>query len=98
MPKKWAKRRAVSPVIARWPFRIPVMRAYVDETLLNEIVRRVPPVARPDKIILFVSAAAGEMTNDSDVDLLIVEPELASTHERSVRSVAPLATSAIRWT
>jgi predicted nucleotidyltransferase len=56
----------------------------VDETLLNEIVRRVLSVARPDRIILFGSAAAGQMTKDSDIDLLVVEPAPANTHERRV--------------
>ena len=57
---------------------------YVDETLLNEVVRRVLTVARPDRIILFGSAATGQMTKDSDIDLLVVEPTLANTHERRV--------------
>ncbi|MGO4880230.1 MAG: nucleotidyltransferase domain-containing protein [Bryobacteraceae bacterium] len=56
----------------------------VDETLTNEIVRRVLSVAHPDKIILFGSAASGQMTKDSDLDLLVVEPVLENTHERSV--------------
>ncbi len=56
----------------------------VDETLLNEVVRRVLTVARPDRIILFGSAAAGQMTKDSDIDLLVVESALANTHERRV--------------
>jgi predicted nucleotidyltransferase len=56
----------------------------VDETVLNEIVRRVLSVARPDRIILFGSAATGQMTKDSDIDLLVVEPALANTHERRV--------------
>ncbi len=46
----------------------------VDEVLLSEIVRRVRSVARPDRIILFGSAATGDMTEDSDIDLLVVEP------------------------
>jgi len=57
----------------------------VDETLLNEVVRRVLTVARPDRIILFGSAAAGQMTRDSDIDLLVVEPEPANTRYRSVK-------------
>jgi len=56
----------------------------VDEALLDEIVRRVLSVARPDRIILFGSAAAGQMTKDSDIDLLIVEAGPANTRERSV--------------
>lgn len=56
----------------------------VDEALLDEVVRRVLTVARPDRIILFGSAATGEMTEDSDLDLLVVEPEPADTRYRSV--------------
>jgi predicted nucleotidyltransferase len=55
-----------------------------DETLLNEVVRRVLSVGRPDRIILFGSAATGKMTKDSDVDLLVIEPAPTNTHERSV--------------
>ena len=57
----------------------------VDETLLNEVVRRVLTVARPDRIILFGSAVTGQMTRDSDIDLLVVEPKPANTRDRSVR-------------
>ena len=42
-------------------------------------------MARPDRIILFGSAATGQMTEDSDLDLLVVEPEPADTRDRSVR-------------
>ena len=56
----------------------------VNDTLLDEIVRRVLEVARPDRIILFGSAATGQMTKDSDIDLLVVEPAPANTRERSV--------------
>ena len=56
----------------------------VDPALLNELVRRVLTVARPDRIILFGSAATGRMTMDSDIDLLVVEPAPANTHERRV--------------
>lgn len=41
--------------------------------LLDEIVRRVVEVARPDRIILFGSAARGQLGPDSDVDLLVVK-------------------------
>jgi predicted nucleotidyltransferase len=41
--------------------------------VLDEIVRRVVAVAHPDRIVLFGSAARGEMGPDSDVDLLVVK-------------------------
>ncbi len=56
----------------------------IDETLLSEVVRRVLTVVRPDKIILFGSAATGQMTKDSDIDLLIVEPAPKNRHQESV--------------
>ena len=45
----------------------------LDQQILDEIVRRVVEVAWPEKIILFGSAARGEMGPHSDVDLLVVK-------------------------
>jgi predicted nucleotidyltransferase len=42
---------------------------------LAEVVRRVVAVARPLRVILFGSAARGELTSDSDIDLLVVTRE-----------------------
>jgi uncharacterized protein len=56
----------------------------LDESILKEVVRRVLTVARPERIILFGSAATGLMTKDSDIDLLIVEPAPGNRHEESV--------------
>ena len=65
-------------------YRVSWDRMGVDEILVGEIVLRVLSVARPDRIILFGSAATGQMTKDSDIDLLVVEPSPANTRERSV--------------
>ena len=46
--------------------------ATLDPRTLDEIIRRVVEVAQPERIVLFGSAARGEMTRHSDVDLLIV--------------------------
>jgi predicted nucleotidyltransferase len=70
----------------------------VDEALLDEVVRRVLTVARPERIILFGSAATGQMTEDSDLDLLVVEPEPADTRDRSVRIAGRWVTGAIQST
>jgi len=48
-------------------------RLSVNDAHLAEIVRRVVQVAQPEKIILFGSAARGEMGPHSDVDLLVVK-------------------------
>jgi predicted nucleotidyltransferase len=45
----------------------------VEQTILDKIVQRIVEVADPEKIILFGSAARGEMGPNSDVDLLVVK-------------------------
>ena len=44
----------------------------LDQTILDNIISRIVEVADPDKIILFGSAAKGEMNRHSDVDLLVI--------------------------
>jgi uncharacterized protein len=44
-----------------------------DKETLAEIVCRVVEVAQPDKIVLFGSAARGEMGPHSDIDLLVIK-------------------------
>ena len=41
--------------------------------LLNEIVHRIVEVARPERIILFGSAARGDLGKDSDLDFLVIK-------------------------
>ena|ERR1700676_1769984 len=48
-------------------------RSRLPRAILHDIVRRVVEVARPDKIILFGSAARGTMGLNSDVDLLVIK-------------------------
>ncbi|HOZ45837.1 MAG TPA: nucleotidyltransferase domain-containing protein [Candidatus Hydrogenedentes bacterium] len=62
----------------------------INQATLDEIVRRILSVASPEKIILFGSAATGEMTPDSDIDLLIVEAEPGDQRLESVRIHAAL--------
>ena len=57
----------------------------IDDALIEEIVRRVLSVAHPDRIILFGSAAAGSMTRDSDIDLLVVEAQENDRRRESVQ-------------
>jgi predicted nucleotidyltransferase len=49
----------------------------VDPPFLEEILRRVVEVAKPDRIILFGSAARGDMRPDSDIDLLVIKSDVA---------------------
>jgi predicted nucleotidyltransferase len=45
----------------------------VPKEVLDDIVRRIVEVAAPEKIILFGSAARGELGPNSDIDLLVIK-------------------------
>jgi predicted nucleotidyltransferase len=62
----------------------------IDESLIAEIVRRILTVTKPDKVILFGSAATGSMARDSDIDLLVIEANPGDVREESVRLYAAL--------
>ena len=47
----------------------------IPQETLDQIVQRVVEVAKPEKIILFGSAARGEMGPHSDVDLLVIKAD-----------------------
>lgn len=51
-----------------------------DPRVLDRLIRQIVEAVRPLRIILFGSAARGEMGPDSDFDLLVVMPE--GTHRR----------------
>jgi len=62
----------------------------VDDELLREVVRRLLAIAEPERIVLFGSAAAGQMTRDSDIDLLVVERSPCDPRLEAVRLRAAL--------
>ena len=51
----------------------------VDDSMVQEIVRRLLNVTKPDRIILFGSAASGTMNRAGDVDLLVVAKAPSNT-------------------
>jgi predicted nucleotidyltransferase len=56
----------------------------VSEESIREIVRRILAVSRPDRVILFGSAASGQMTPDSDIDLLVLDWEGVDAREEAL--------------
>lgn len=44
-----------------------------EQDALDEVIRRIVQVADPDKIILFGSAARGEIDPNSDLDVLVIK-------------------------
>ncbi len=63
----------------------------VSNEMLERIVAEIVRLAHPDRVILFGSAVTGAMTVDSDLDLLIVEPEVLDGRQESLRLRAALA-------
>jgi len=62
----------------------------VAQEILEQIADRIMKLAHPDRVILFGSAATGEMTADSDPDLLVIERQVTHTRQESVRLRAAL--------
>jgi predicted nucleotidyltransferase len=57
----------------------------VGDNLLNKMVDRILAVAKPERIILFGSGAKGLMTDDSDLDLLVIERGFESQRKGNAR-------------
>ena len=53
---------------------------YPDPALVDHLVRQIVATVRPLRVVLFGSAARGEMRPESDLDLLVVMPD--GTHRR----------------
>ncbi len=58
-----------------------VKRETLDETILEKIIQRIVETASPEKIILFGSAARGDINPNSDIDLLVVK---SNVHRRKL--------------
>lgn len=62
-----------------------VQRISVSDDTIQEIVQRILRVCSPVRVILFGSAAAGTMTRDSDIDLLVLEAQVEDVREEATR-------------
>jgi predicted nucleotidyltransferase len=56
-----------------------------DERLISEAGRRLDAATERARVILFGSYARGEATASSDLDLLVIEPEVAAPRAESAR-------------
>jgi predicted nucleotidyltransferase len=57
----------------------------IDDAVINEAARRLREAAPTARVILFGSGARGEGGRHSDLDFLVVEPEVDNAAEESVR-------------
>lgn len=55
------------------------------ETTIQAAVDRIVAAASPTKVILFGSYARGDATEDSDLDLMIVEPSVGDRAAEMIR-------------
>lgn len=55
-----------------------------NDTLLEEVVRRIRATAKPERIILFGSRARGDEGGDSDLDILIIMDSDLPRYKRPV--------------
>lgn len=77
------------PVVRSQPGRVPrsgYRERVLDDAVIAEAGRRLSEAAPPSsRVILFGSAVRGELTRDSDLDFLVIEPEVENPALESVR-------------
>ena len=66
------------------------MSAVAGNPLPEHLVQRIAERFSPDKIILFGSYARGDAAPDSDIDLLVLFPEVADPNKRAAELYAAL--------
>lgn len=62
----------------------------IEETVIEEACRRITQAAPLARVILFGSHARGEAGVDSDLDLLVIEPEVKDGGGEAVRLMREL--------
>jgi predicted nucleotidyltransferase len=80
-----------------------IVKKTADDELLEEIVRRIVSVGDPEQIVLFGSRARLQSTEDSDIDILVIEESDEPRYKRSPRYYSAtrgtfLARDIVVWT
>jgi predicted nucleotidyltransferase len=57
----------------------------ISEKIIQQAVDRLVAASNPSKVILFGSYARGDATEDSDLDLMVIEPEVSDKCGEMVR-------------
>jgi len=57
----------------------------IDEQTLQEAVERIVAVARPSRVILFGSYGRGDADAGSDLDLMVIKPEVSDKYTEIIR-------------
>ena len=56
----------------------------IDEQTLQEAVERIVTVARPSRVILFGSYGRGDAEAGSDLDLMVIKPEVSDKYTEMI--------------
>ncbi len=67
----------------------------LNQAVLDELVRRIVEAVQPHRIVLFGSAARGQMGPNSDLDVLVVMPD--GVHRRQTARKAYRALFGLGW-
>jgi predicted nucleotidyltransferase len=67
----------------------------IDQATLDQLVARIVETAHPRRIVLFGSAARGQMGPHSDVDLLVIMPDGAHRRRTAQRLYMALRDSEV---
>jgi predicted nucleotidyltransferase len=57
----------------------------LDEQTLQEAVQRIVAVAQPSRVILFGSYGRGDAGTNSDLDIMVVKPQVSDPYTEMVR-------------
>lgn len=57
----------------------------IDEQTLQKVVRRIVVAAQPSRVILFGSYGRGDADAGSDLDIMVIEPEVADKYAEMIR-------------
>ena len=57
----------------------------IQDQRLDDMIQRILAVGDPQKIVLFGSRASGKAREDSDYDLLLIEPSTVPRYKRAAR-------------
>lgn len=77
--------RGARPAVATRSAPTDTFVGVIDEAMIAEAARRLHAAAPAARIILFGSSARGQTNRHSDLDFLVVEPEVENAAEESVR-------------
>ena len=57
----------------------------IDEQMLQEIVKRIVAAVQPSRVIIFGSYGRGDAGEDSDLDIMVIEPQVENRYEEMIR-------------